>query len=127
MKKERINTGGGEGLQQNAFGALEGFQAPVAKELPPQKQVSTRGNKPVKPVRIEVRREKAGRGGKTVTLVRPLEPTAHQMLDQWLAELKTRLGTGGKAVSGQIELQGDQVATVVDYLIQKGHKAFAAN
>lgn len=69
-----------------------------------------------------VSREKAGRGGKTVTVVRGLG-----LEDGALAALGKRLraacGTGGTAKDGLLELQGDHVERVIAALAAEGHRA----
>ncbi len=71
---------------------------------------------------VRVSRETKGRGGKAVTLVRGLALDAAA-----LAELGKRLrsacGAGGTARSGVLEVQGDHVDRVVDWLKQAGHPA----
>ncbi len=69
-----------------------------------------------------VTREKQGRGGKTVTVVRGL-----QMEAVALAALGKRLrnacGAGGTAKDGVLEVQGDHAERVTALLLAEGHKA----
>jgi translation initiation factor 1 len=60
------------------------------------------------PARIvaKLRMEKKGRGGKTVTVVYGL-PDNTAFLRDLSQELKRACGTGGTAVEGGVELQGD--------------------
>ena len=71
---------------------------------------------------VRVSRETKGRGGKAVTLVRGLALDATA-----LAELGKRLrsacGAGGTAKDGVLEVQGDHVDRVVEWLKQAGHPA----
>lgn len=69
-----------------------------------------------------VAREKQGRGGKTVTVVRglPLAPAALAALGK---RLRTACGTGGTAKDGVLELQGDQVERVLALLAAEGVRA----
>lgn len=69
-----------------------------------------------------VSREKAGRGGKLVTLVRglPLDPQALQALGK---QLRQRCATGGSCKDGVIELQGDHAERVVALLLGQGLRA----
>ena len=58
------------------------------------------------PARAVVRMERAGRGGKVVTVVEKLGlPPAE--LARWLADLKRSLGCGGVVEGGALVLQGD--------------------
>lgn len=72
--------------------------------------------------RVRVSRESAGRGGKTVTMVRglPLDPTALAALGK---QLRAACGTGGTTKDGTLELQGDHVERVLAWLQARGHAA----
>ncbi len=72
--------------------------------------------------RVRVSREKQGRGGKTVTVVRglALDAAAAAALGK---QLRAACGTGGTARDGVLELQGDHVERVVAWLIAAGHAA----
>jgi translation initiation factor 1 len=73
---------------------------------------------PVRPV-AKLRMEKAGRGGKTVTVVFGL-PNNAAFLKDLAAELKKACGTGGTATADGVELQGDLRDRVRDLLAAKG-------
>lgn len=68
---------------------------------------------------VRVSREKKGRGGKTVTLVRGLA-LAPEELATLGRQLKTACGSGGTVAGGVIEIQGDHVERVVPLLQAKG-------
>jgi len=82
---------------------------------------SQRHNAPV-PARLiaKLRIEKAGRGGKTVTVVDGLPQNA-EFLKELLQELKRACGCGGAVRDGGVELQGDLRERVRAYLLKKGH------
>jgi translation initiation factor 1 len=82
---------------------------------------STRGADQAIPARIvaKLRMEKAGRGGKTVTVVYGL-PNNATFLKELLQELKRACGTGGATGEGAVELQGDLRDRIRDYLRNKG-------
>lgn len=61
---------------------------------------------PPPPARAVVRMERAGRGGKTVTVVEKLGLPRRE-LEAWLAELKRALGCGGVVEGDALVLQGD--------------------
>jgi translation initiation factor 1 len=67
---------------------------------------------------VRVAREKAGRRGKTVTVVRGLPPDA---VAPTAADLKRHCGTGGTAKDGTIELQGDHREKAAARLRAQGH------
>jgi translation initiation factor 1 len=72
---------------------------------------------------VRVWREKGGRRGKTVTVVRGL-PGAD--LDAVAGDLKKHCGAGGAVKEGAVEIQGDHRAKVVARLQAKGYAAKAA-
>ena len=68
---------------------------------------------------VRVFREKGGRGGKTMTVVRGLPPAD---LDAVAGELKRGLGSGGAVKAGAVELQGDHRDKVAARLEAKGYR-----
>ncbi len=68
---------------------------------------------------VRVFRETAGRGGKTVTVVRGLEGD----LASVASELKRHCGSGGAVKGGAIEIQGDHREKIVARLRASGYTA----
>ena len=70
---------------------------------------------------LRVSREKAGRGGKTVTVVRGalLGPAELALLGK---RLKTACGSGGTVKDGVVEIQGDHLDRLLARLKQDGFK-----
>jgi translation initiation factor 1 len=73
------------------------------------------------PVRVvaKVRVEKAGRSGKTVTVIFDL-PRNAAFLKDLCQELKQACGAGGTVADGAIELQGDLRDRIRALLVKKG-------
>ncbi|MBM5817851.1 MAG: translation initiation factor [Cyanobacteria bacterium K_Offshore_surface_m2_239] len=71
--------------------------------------------------RVRVQRTKAGKGGKTVTLITGLE-VPREEAQGLLKQLKATAGTGGALKEGVIELQGDQVAAALAALEREGFR-----
>jgi translation initiation factor 1 len=67
----------------------------------------------------KLRIEKAGRGGKTVTVVYDL-PRNAAFLKELAQDLKRACGTGGAVGDGTVELQGDLRDRVRDALRKRG-------
>ena len=67
---------------------------------------------------VRIFRERAGRGGKTVTVVRGLPGDATALL----GELRRLCGTGGTLRDGALELQGDHRERVAAHLRGLGHR-----
>ncbi|HTM26977.1 MAG TPA: hypothetical protein VL225_17390 [Vicinamibacterales bacterium] len=73
---------------------------------------------PDRPI-AKVRMEKAGRGGKTVTVVFGLPHNA-VFLKDLAQQLKRACGTGGTSTEDGVELQGDLRERVREYLRARG-------
>jgi translation initiation factor 1 len=76
---------------------------------------------------IKLRLEKAGRGGKTVTVLFGIDARP-ETLQGLLKELKASCGAGGTVKNGKdggatIEIQGDHAARVTEVLSKKGFRA----
>jgi translation initiation factor 1 len=70
---------------------------------------------------VRISREKGGRGGKTVTVVRGL-PERGAALDARLTELKRLCGAGGTLRDGALEVQGDHRERIAERLRGLGYK-----
>jgi translation initiation factor 1 len=66
-----------------------------------------------------LRIEKAGRRGKTVTVVENL-PRNSAFLKQLAGELKRACATGGKTIEDRVEIQGDHRERLRELLSSKG-------
>ena len=69
---------------------------------------------------VRVSREKQGRAGKTVTVVRGLALDA-EALSAYGRQLRSACGSGGTAKEGIVEVQGDHVERVMTLLQADGH------
>ena len=130
-KKQRLPTEAKEECGSNPFGELDssGLDS-IPSELKgagkPMVEVSL-SERLGRGERLEVRREKSGRGGKTVTTVKGF-PTHISQDDfkRMLKGLKSRLGTGGGWRDDQMEIQGDQREVVCDWLTSIGFRPVLA-
>lgn len=68
-----------------------------------------------------IRREKKGRGGKTVTVIMELQLTADER-KALTKRLKKACGSGGAVKNGNIEIQGDVREKVAAELQKLGYK-----
>lgn len=71
---------------------------------------------------VRVFREKGGRGGKVVTVVRGLSGD----LAMVARDLKRHCGSGGAVKEGAVEIQGDHRDKIVAHLQAQGHRVKAA-
>jgi translation initiation factor 1 len=128
-KSHRIDTTGGESFGTSLFGSEAIIDLPLSK---PSQTADVKGNPAVpeklKPVggRLDVKREKAGRAGKTVTVIYGFPGMGRSQREELLALLKKRFATGGTIRDGNIELQGDFADEVVTCLAEKGYRAIRA-
>ena len=72
--------------------------------------------------KVRVSRETKGRKGKGVTLIKGLDMDAATLV-LMSKKLKTMCGCGGTVKAGVIEIQGDHIERILDYLKQQGVKA----
>ena len=70
---------------------------------------------------VRVQPTRGGKGGKTVTVIRGLELDAAGF-KTLLKALKSKIGSGGTAKDGVIELQGDQVNLALELLAKEGYR-----
>ncbi|MEX0783384.1 MAG: stress response translation initiation inhibitor YciH [Dehalococcoidia bacterium] len=70
---------------------------------------------------VRLRREKGGRGGKTITSVTGL-PGSPAELDATLKQLKQYLGTGGSREGRALQIQGDHRERLQPKLEAMGHR-----
>lgn len=136
MSKARgkIDMSGGESLRQNPFAGLEGMApdpaAPRAQDTAPgaQEPIRRRGDRagPKSRGRVEIRREKSGRGGKVVTTATKFEKVSQPEIEAWAAELKKQCGTGGTSRPKGIEIQGDRREEVFRFFLDRGFRPVMA-
>ena len=80
----------------------------------------TRGGFPADGV-IRIVRDRGGRGGKVVTVIRGL-PEHGSALDARATELRRLCGAGGTVKGGAVEIQGDHRERVADRLRALGYR-----
>jgi translation initiation factor 1 len=117
---KRIPTDGGLSFGHNPFAALSSAGLPPAPESPTAEAAPTSSAKPAKKNRgrVDIIREKAGRGGKTVTVVRGFVGIGLPEKEQLAKAMQKACGTGGTVKDGQIEIQGDQREQVARILTE---------
>ena len=130
-KKERLPTESVEEFGSNPFDGLvsEGLNSlptnPSSLASPKVKVSSS--DKLGKGERLEVRREKSGRGGKTVTTIKGFPSRISQDdFKRMLNGLQSRLGTGGGWRDNQMEIQGDQREVICEWLFALGFRPVLA-
>jgi translation initiation factor 1 len=132
---KHIPTDGGQSFGHNPFDALSSEGLPPAPKslpganpggasVPASRLVSSlappNSTKPAKKNRgrVDILRVKAGRGGKTVTVVKNFVGIGLQEKEQLAKAMQRACGTGGTVKNGQIEIQGDKREEVARILIE---------
>lgn len=80
---------------------------PVVPAVAPEKQVAR--------IRLEKRQK-----GKSVTVIRDLDPTAKH-LSELLTQLKNQCGAGGTIQGENLEIQGDHRERITRFLREQGY------
>ena len=114
----------------NPFSSLDGSGLPEA--LPESKheiKVSVKNEESIlgNGERLEIRREKTGRGGKTVTTIRGIPiGLGKEKREKLLKRIKSTLGTGGTWSGEDMELQGDKRSEVMAWMKAMGFRPVLA-
>lgn len=123
--KKRVPIDGEPTKWASPFAALKQIELPPTS---PARSVS----KPVPTVpkknrgRVDIIRQTAHRGGKTVTVVTGFIGIGLSEKELLAKQMQKACGAGGTVKEGRIEIQGDQRETVARILIEAGfHPVFA--
>ncbi len=121
---KRIPTDGGTSLGHNPFAALSSEGLPPAPASPSETVAPTSTPKPVKKNRgrVDIIRQKAGRGGKTVTVVTGFVGIGLPEKEQLAKAMQRACGVGGTVKDGHIEIQGDKREEVARILTEAGFR-----
>ncbi len=122
--QDKISTDGGQGLGQNPFAALSGLALPVAnKGVVKSAPAGTAAAQPTKNRgRVDILREKAGRGGKTVTVAEGFVGIGLPEKELLAKKMQRACGSGGTVKEGRIEIQGDKRDEVARILTEAGFR-----
>jgi translation initiation factor 1 len=117
---QRIPTDGGQSFGHNPFGALSSEGLPPGTESAPLDSGQRTEAKPPRKNRgrVDIIRQTAGRGGKTVTVVKNFVGIGLPEKEQLAKAMQKACGTGGTVKNGQIEIQGDKRAEVARILTE---------
>jgi translation initiation factor 1 len=99
---------------QNPFEALDSTGLPPGPPVQPTAPKKNRG-------RVDILRQTAHRGGKTVTVVKGFVGIGLPEKEQLAKKMQKTCGTGGTVKEGRIEIQGDQREKVAE-LIEAGFR-----
>ena len=74
--------------------------------------------------KINISKQKKGKKGKTITLIKGLGTQDAILLKELLKKIKVFCGTGGTLVDSNIQLQGDMVSQSIEFLRKEGFHNF---
>lgn len=116
---KRIPIDGGQSLGQNPFAGLSSEGLPPAPGDPPaEESFAPRKNRG----RVDILRQTANRGGKTVTVVTGFVGIGLAEKEKLAKAMRKACGTGGTVKEGRIEIQGDQRTEVARILGEAGFR-----
>ena len=70
--------------------------------------------------KINISKQKKGKKGNTITLIRGLGTEDELLLKEFLKKIKVFCGTGGILIERNIQLQGDMVTKSIEFLRKEG-------
>ena len=123
--KNRIPTDGSQSFGHNPFGGLSDANLPTgpdAAAMEAAAQSTSIRKQPKNRGRVDIIRQTAHRGGKTVTVVTNFVGIGLPEKELLAKKMQKVCGTGGTVKEGRIEIQGDRREEVARILTEAGFK-----
>ncbi len=70
--------------------------------------------------KLYISKQKKGKKGKTITVIKGLRTKDEILLKELLKKIKVFCGTGGILIDSNIQLQGDMVSQSIEFLRKEG-------
>ncbi|PWU08557.1 MAG: translation initiation factor [Verrucomicrobia bacterium] len=125
-RNQRSFADNAQSFEKSPFAALNSTGLPPATKGQPGKaggQPAVRTSTPPKNRgRVDIRRQTAHRGGKTVTVVTGFVGIGLPEKEQLAKKMQRACGTGGTVKEGRIEIQGDKRNEVPTILTEAGFR-----
>ena len=123
-EKKRIPTSEEPFVWNSPFAALKNVELPpVPAARPSPNRISVASTVPKKDRgRVDIKRQTAHRGGKTVTVVSGFLGMSLAEKERLATEIQKACGAGGTVKGGQIEIQGDKRVEVARILTHAGFR-----
>jgi len=125
-RKKRVPTDGGESLKHNPFANLNDAGLPPGPSdttdpiaSPPNATPAARGKNRG---RVDIIRQTAHRGGKTVTVLTGFKGIGLPEKERIAKAIQQACGTGGTIKDGNIEIQGDRREVAARILTEAGFR-----
>jgi translation initiation factor 1 len=106
-----------EPFGHNPFANLSGAGLPPGPDTPQREEPPRKSRG-----RVDIIRNKAGRGGKTVTVVTNFVGIGLPEKEKLAKEMQKTCGVGGTVKEGRIEIQGDKREEVARILTKAGFR-----
>ena len=106
-----------EPFGHNPFANLSGAGLPPGPPTPPEQEKPRKSRG-----RVDIIRNTAGRGGKTVTVVTNFVGIGLPEKEKLAKEMQKSCGVGGTVKEGRIEIQGDKREEVARILTKAGFR-----
>jgi translation initiation factor 1 len=116
--KKRIPTDGGSKAWGSPFAPLMDLNLKTTPPTTPPPAPAPKNNRG----RVDIIRQTAHRGGKTVTVVTNFAAIGSDEKERLRKELQKACGAGGTMKEGRIEIQGDHRETVARILTAAGFR-----
>jgi translation initiation factor 1 len=123
--KKRIPINDSQSFGQNPFAALSSVGLPSAQDRPGEAESPPTAAPPAPRKdrgRVDILRQTAHRGGKTVTVVTGFIGIGLPEKEKLAKAMQKACGTGGTVKEGRIEIQGDKRAEVAHILSEAGFR-----
>ncbi|MGZ8382503.1 MAG: translation initiation factor [Nitrospira sp.] len=127
-ERKRIPTDGEPVARKSPFAALQHVELPPAVQsdlAAPDARPAAAANPARKQKhrgRVDILRQTAHRGGKTVTVVTGFVGISQAEKEQLAKAMQRACGTGGTVKEGRIEIQGDRRADIARILAEAGFR-----
>ena len=70
--------------------------------------------------KLYISKQKKGKKGKTITVIKGLRTKDEILLKELLKKIRVFCGTGGTLIDNNIQLQGDMVSKSIEFLRKEG-------
>ncbi len=121
MAGKKRDFSGSPEFAENPFAALSSAGLPFGPEILPNEITESTASKKNRG-RVDIIRQKAGRGGKTVTVVANFIGIGLPEKEKLAKQMQQACGAGGTVKDGQIEIQGDKREEVARILSDAGFR-----
>lgn len=121
-RKNRISVEGGQGLTHNPFEAVSIEGLPPSSASSPSTSSSSSSAPRKNRGRVDILRQTAHRGGKTVTVITGFVGIGLSEKEKLAKQIQKACGTGGTVKEGRIEIQGDKRAEAARILEEAGFR-----